>query len=575
MAKKNTTPQEQQSKPMSVVKRPSFAWYLVVMPLLVLAWGFFYFEKGEIIALNNGCGWDGVTYKNVVWSLQWNKSDPVLQERGRLRVDPYRAQRIAPSVAVYGEMQVAKWLYQRIVPMFDRVPTWLEWSYEQYPLPPWFFRWFAKDGAVGGQQSVSLTIDSFVAGYFVIHGLLMLVGTAVFWALIAQNLALGAVAQYLGFTALFVNVAMMKMSLYYPTLTDGTAAFIGTATLYAYLSRKNWLLLPFAAIGFFTFPTAFYVAMILFIFPRNSLAAQELAAIPQPNAINKRTARFIAAGATVLVMLLSVYLVLIAEVRFPEVEPVHRILLPLTMPLLFAQFFFTVEQILLIAPISSIMAMVRSQREMLGYALRIGINLALWGALFYGKRQFEDPSLSAPMNADLFLGGSFACAVSKPLLTLVALVVYFGPMLLLGVLYFRQFLRTALTLGLGFFVVIVILLLLVTIMTETRQLINFLPFVVVTIAMLLNQATVRPTAVIVLSLMSVVCSKIWLSLNFPGMPEQAANIQNGSFTAFPLQYYFMNHGPWMSMNAYLVQSALVLICCGVVLWAFPLSKNDV
>jgi hypothetical protein len=99
--------------------------------------------------------------------------------------------------------------------------------------------------------------------------------------------------------------------------------------------------------------------------------------------------------------------------------------------------------------------------------------------------------------------------------------------------------------------------------------------VVVTIAMLLNQATVRPTAVIVLSLMSVVCSKIWLSLNFPGMPEQAANIQNGSFTAFPLQYYFMNHGPWMSMNAYLVQSALVLICCGVVLWAFPLSKNDV
>ena len=78
------------------------------MPLVTALWGYIYFEKGEIIALNNGCGWDGVSYKNVVWSLQWNKSTPDYQERSRLHIDPYRAQRIAPSVAVYGEMQIGR-----------------------------------------------------------------------------------------------------------------------------------------------------------------------------------------------------------------------------------------------------------------------------------------------------------------------------------------------------------------------------------------------------------------------------------------------------------------------------------
>jgi hypothetical protein len=540
------------------------------MPLFVALFSLLYFEKGEIIALNSGCGWDGVTYKNVVWSLQWNKSSAELQERGRLRIDPYRAQRIAPSVAVYGEMQAAKFLYQQIVPMFDKLPAWLEWSYQQYPIPLWFFRWFAKD-ANSSQQSVALNIDSFVAGYFVFHNAFMLLGTALLWALIARNLALGAVARWLGFTALFVNVAVMKMSFYYPTLTDTSALFIGTLTLYAYLARHQWLVLIAAAIGFFTFPTAFYIAMLLFIIPKtasnqaaSNQSASNQAVTDTTNGIPQRTARLIAATTTALMLLLSVYFVLIAGTRFPEVEPVITVLLPLTMPLFLAQWFFTVESVLLVLPLERLKNVVQSA-ALKGSVLRLGIALVFWGGLMFWKRMIQDETLSAPMNTDLFLGGSLACAVSKPLLTIVAAAVYFGPMVLFATVYFRPFLRTALRLGLGLFAVISVFVLLATMMTETRQLINVLPFVVVVIACMLNTITVKPWAVALLSAMSLVGSKIWLTMNFPEMQQQAANIANGSFTTFPLQWYFMNHGPWMSMSAYLVQAALVLVVSGV-LW---------
>jgi hypothetical protein len=88
---------------------------------------------------------------------------------------------------------------------------------------------------------------------------------------------------------------------------------------------------------------------------------------------------------------------------------------------------------------------------------------------------------------------------------------------------------------------------------------------------MLNAVSVRPAAVVAFGVMCVVCSKIWLPLNFVGMNAQTANIHDGSYTAYPLQYYFMNHGPWMSWTSYAVQSAAVLVCGGVMWWILSAS----
>ncbi len=548
------------------------------MPLLTLLWGWIYFENGEIIALNKGCGWDGVTYKNVVWSLQWNKARPDYAERSRLRIDPYRVQRIAPSVAVYGEMQAARWLYQHVTPMFTRVPAWLEWSYEQYPLPPWFFRWFADNSINSNQaanaQSVALTLDSLVAGYFVFHSLLMLLGTAVLWAMTARKLNLGVAARWLGFCGLFANVAVMKMSLYYPTLTDTTALFVAMLMLYAYIANSAWLLLPAAVLGFFTFPTAMYVAALLFLFPRNIVLHNEVApgevapgevAQPETPAMTVFV-RNVSIGAVVVVLLASVYFVLIAEVRFVEVEPLQPLLLILTLPLLCGQVFFTVSRLAAQFPVQAIMRHFTERKHLAGYALRALILLVLWAGLLYWKKQIEDPTLAAPMNTSLFFGGSFASALGKPLLPVLAGAVYFGPIILVMILRFREFLKAAWNLGLGYMLVITALLLMGAIMSETRQLINFLPFLVLGVAYSLDSVRLPRIALVLFALVGVMAAKVWLPFNFTGMAEQAANITGGIHATFPLQYYFMNHGPWMSWASYFLQGACALVVAGLLWW---------
>ncbi|TAE25503.1 MAG: hypothetical protein EAZ92_12095 [Candidatus Kapaibacterium sp.] len=565
MAKKRSPAPQTPSTTPRATFLSRFSWYLVLMPLLTLLWGWVYFEKGEIIALNKGCGWDGVTYKNVVWSLQWNKARPDYAERSRLRIDPYRVQRIAPSVAVYGEMQAARWLYQQVTPMFTRVPAWLEWSYEQYPLPPWFFRWFADNpNQAANAQSVALTLDSLVAGYFVFHSLLMLLGTALLWAMTARKLNLGLTARWLGFCGLFANVAVMKMSFYYPTLTDTTALFAAMLMLYAYVANSAWLLLPAAVLGFFTFPTAFYVAALLFLFPRSIVLHKE-AVVEEAQAMTgfERNAGI---GAGVLVLCASVYFVLIAEVRFVEVEQIQPMLLILTLPLLLAHVFFTVSGLAAQFPLQAMVRHFKERKNLAGYALRALILLVLWAGLLYWKKQIEDPTLAAPMNTSLFFGGSFASALGKPLLPVVAGAVYFGPIILVMILRFREFLKAAWNLGLGYMLVVTGLLLMGIIMSETRQLINFLPFLVLGVAYSLDSIRLPRIALVLFALVSVIAAKVWLPFNFAGMAEQAANITGGIHATFPLQYYFMNHGPWMSWTSYFLQGACALVVAGLLWW---------
>jgi hypothetical protein len=324
-----------------------------------------------------------------------------------------------------------------------------------------------------------------------------------------------------------------------------------------------WLLLPAAVIGFFTFPTAFYVAALLFIFPRISAQIVE---VNDMTHISKRAVHFIACGATGIALFASLYFIVIKQVRFAEVEPVIPILLFLTIPLLLAQVYWTVVELLSVFPLQAFMRHLVAKQSLFAYGIRAALSLILWGILLYWKKQIEDPSLASPMNTDLFFGGSFASAVGKPLLPIVASAVYFGPIVLFIVLRFRQFIRTALELGNGYFLVISAMLLMATIMTETRQLINFLPFIVLGVACMLDKILLPPIALVLFSILALVASKIWLPFNFPGMPEQAANITNGIYATFPLQIYFMNHGPWMSMASYLIQSTGVICCCGIILW---------
>lgn len=55
--------------------------------------------------------------------------------------------------------------------------------------------------------------------------------------------------------------------------------------------------------------------------------------------------------------------------------------------------------------------------------------------------------------------------------------------------------------------------------------------------------------------LSLVVSKVWLPINHGSWPaDQGAAVT----LAFPMQWYFMNYGPWMSQQMYLVNMTIAV-----------------
>lgn len=108
-------------------------------------------------------------------------------------------------------------------------------------------------------------------------------------------------------------------------------------------------------------------------------------------------------------------------------------------------------------------------------------------------------------------------------------------------------------------------------MSESRQFVNFLPVVLTALALALNNRSVNTASVAIVVALGLVGSKAWMTMNVPDMQSLAFR---GATNEPIMQRYFMNHGPWMSMESYLWQAAAVLLT-SVVLWFVfkPLSRS--
>jgi hypothetical protein len=485
------------------------------MPAFVLVWCTGYYALGgEVIAVMNGYGWDGFFYGSAAWGFDKLLAHPVL--------DPYLAQRVAPSGFIHYTMK-ALGLTMNQTTVLQAFKTW---------------------------NVILLTASAFV------------------WSLTARRLLLKPHAAWIGFCGLFASFFAMKYSLYYPPLTDVTAFFLCVLAVWLYVIRQHWWILAVALMGYFTFPTMLYIAALLFLFP--SIEKQ----IPAPNQIEQIQILTRLGGTFVLVLLMIggfVYFVFITHTQFPGVEPILQATL--------------YPSIFLVVAYSGLAAwfflegcsLQRAIQEMsnLTFLVRSVAIAAVWGLCTWLRTSFlqnPDPNIlkTTPMTLSLFLGGSFSLAVAKPLLAVVSNAVYFGPIVVLCVMFYRSAARAAWQIGIGFALVFIIAALMSAIMSESRQFVNLLPVVVTALALALNGRSVTLASVAGLAALGLMCSKVWMTLNVPDMDKWAFR---GNLSTSPLQRYFMNYGPWMSMEWYLWQGAAMLVVAGILWFLFKPTRT--
>jgi hypothetical protein len=463
--------------------RPRGSEYLLPF-LVLLVTGFAQIIWGETLPVNNGLGWDGRRYANVTAAF----SDHVFG--GQL--NSYELQRILPSAVLSLALNL-----------------------------------------LGMQKT-----DGNIVRGFQIYNLMLLLVCSLLWSRLASILGLSQRSRWIGFVLLFFNVPNLKMSFYYPVVTDTTAFAFGFGLAYCFFTHSRVSILLLAAMGSFVWPTLLYSAILLYVVPNARLNRYA------PERARYKLNTIVAAMLGVGLLLSVIYVHYVRGFQPPnKAASIDESLLLLSLAIAVTYLSFSLKRLLDLDDLfrlDAILAFIRPLRLILAGFVVLGLKAIVF-MLDNGEGGY---------TAAKFLANAALSSVAKPGIFLLAHLVYFGPAVVVVLCRFESLCRIVHQCGLGltlYFAAHIILAL----SSESRQMIAFFPVVVVCSVLLLEKMNLSIGKVWMICAACLLLSKVWLPVNRQPL--------TGEYLAFPFQYYFMNHGPWMSYPSYLSQGILLLL----------------
>ena len=386
---------------------------------------------------------------------------------------------------------------------------------------------------------------------FQIYNVIVLALAAFTWTRVARRLALTELATWFGFVALFMSFPFLKSALYNPLTINPSGFLLGMVLLYAYLARNQWLVVAVCCLGAYTWPTLLPAGMILFVVPRPTPAGAATGDAPLPSAAPAPFGLASVAGllgALGALLLIEYYAVDRSYALFNRAYAPHIsdsfVYLSSACALVFV--YFSIRDLTdcraLYRPSSYI-----TRATALGVATRLAVAVALFVAA-RASYSYLGPRGHGP-DLEFYYAQVIFGAVIRPLQFLVAHVVLFGPIVVLVVLRWRQICARLHALGPGL-VLFVGTLLLQAISAQGRQLIPYVPCVV-GVALVAWQDDLPRIKLPLFASLCFLYSKIWFPINAVEL--------HGDPRRFPLQRFFMNHGPWMNVTMYLAQGAAVVL----------------
>ena len=467
------------------------------MVAIVVALGALQIAFGERIGINGGQGWDGQAYTQ--WALDFPHH---VLDHG---LTQYYAQRVLPSAAIYYGSR-----------------------------------------ALGVAPTVPHAIFAFQ-----LLDLAMLAAAAVVYGHLAVRvLKWRASAAWAGFAALFGCFANARHALYYPTLTDPTAFFLGMVLVWGYLARKPVAVWLAAALGAWTWPALPTLAMAMLVAPRPREPVPPLA---WPRAI-RWTALALAAGGTALVLLVA---------RAYYVDPVPNIgcdkfaawvlrdWLVVTVPLLVAMLGVGGYLIASQPRAWNLVAYVRG----LGWK-RTAAAIVGCAAIFVARAWWVGQvgtQGDGPTFRNQILCEHGNAMLRGPAWGPVHEVVYFGPIVIVAILAWRRIAELAAEWGPAIALALAMMLAFAT-GSQARQWVHLLPLLVV-LAIAATEARWTPVRAIAFGAVSLAWSKLWFHIGWTSVH---------TWFDSPDQRYYMHLGQWASDESYVWHLIAALVTALVV-----------
>lgn len=519
---------------MKVIK--TFSWNEIksshrLMLLITLALGLLNFFWGEKVPAGGGFGWDGVRYAEMVRNL-----DEMIAG-GQL--SSYHTQRILPSAVV------------RRLLIFS---------------------------------GMSMNDLNIVRG-FELYNLILLLAACWAWKRVSNNFSLSLSGRWIGFSGIFINFQSSKQAFYLPVTTDVTALFIAMLLLLFYIEKKPISLFVVTIVGSFCWPVVSICGALLIIFLRVQLPKEVVMPVASSFAIKSFALSSLAKLGGLVVIALSIvgYLIfsqmmpvseracgafnsklqILANImpKFitPSFERYERLLS--ANPCVLEKFvvkgeqFFTalpslfgllIVLIFLVGSASFFKTVLFSLRRTNLSLVALAIAAVLISALLVNS--IANPSIANPGSLTNLIRLILFPPEGKFLLPVVTLAVFWGPLVLLLLLYWNAVTIQARKLGPGVMAVIAISLIL-GLANEPRFLTIGWPFLVVVVVLALEESNTKTSFKYVLIALTVLYAQFWMKLNLaPWSGDDHEGLQD-----FPKQVLFMHYGLWMGWWAYVIQ----------------------
>lgn len=383
------------------------------------------------------------------------------------------------------------------------------------------------------------TVAAILWRFYALDTLALMLAAAL-WGHLGFALGWRRAAHWVGFVALFGCFANARHALYYPALTDSTAFALGMAVTWAYLTKKPLVLYACIAAAMVTWPGLTPVAIAMLLVPRLD------GELPPVRA--RWLAALIALGATAAFLLFARHYLAhpVQELGIPKFATwVRRDWLPITVPLLaatlLAAWFFVVDQPAL--------------WNVIGYVKTIRwryVAIAIAGVAVLYVLRAEWLHMVAKKGkgptTEQFLCLQTLEAIRGPLWGPVHHVVYFGPIVAIGIVHWRALCRVVGTWGHAAVLAFAMLVAFAA-ASESRQWIHLFPlFVAATITATNARWNLRRA--LIFGAVALVWSKLWLHIGYNTA---------GDWRVFPTQRYFMHLGPWASDSAWAAHGAAALV----------------
>lgn len=446
---------------------------------------------GERIDTNDGTGFDGKTYARIVAHPE------LVFDHG---LDMHRIQRVAPSLLVYALL--------------------------------------APFGVNGNPVAV--------IAVFQVLNFLALALAALLWWKVARHLELARAAAWLGFIALLVNYPSLKLSAFYPILTDRFGFLLGMVLVWLIVANRTWQFLVVAVVGSFTWPTATYSAVLAFVMAKT----RPLTSVrPVWGTIGA-----LVAAAVVVAGAIRAHSCGLSCVTPVMVDTTIEILVPVSIVLVAVWIFLALQPLVArLTPQDALAAVIWR---------RIPVALAV---LFVISQVQHSVAKESTRTLGRTLANTALGSIVKPLGFLVLEVTYYGPAVLLLILTWRIAVRQMATFGPRMICLLIVFLLL-GISTEPRVIVNQWPFFALAVALVANTLGWSMRAVWIFGATALVTSRVWLPIaHGPITPD---------WQTYPSQWYFMSNGPTTTAMSYVALATLTLAAGAVMWWLLRTQRAE-